>query len=154
MKKHRADTVKGALEVIAMAGQDVSPPDSVPLSDDDMPFFDAVVAEFARSEWTDHSLQMAAMLARMMCDMEREQRVLRTEGSVAFSEKGTPVVNPRKTVVQMLSGSILSMRRSLAIHAHAQKGELRDIKKRNSLAKDIEQNSSLNDELIARPSVN
>src|SRR3546814_4303788 len=87
---------------------------------------------FARSEWTDHQLEMAAMLARAMADLEREQYELRAEGSVMTSERGTPVVNPRKTVVQMHAGTILSMRRSLSLHARAQQGEARDAGKRRA----------------------
>src|SRR3546814_9555026 len=75
---------------------------------------------------------MAAMLARAMADLEREQYELRAEGSVMTSERGTPVVNPRKTVVQMHVGTILSMRRSLSLHARAQQGEARDAGKRRS----------------------
>src|SRR3546814_13580601 len=69
-------------------------------------FWHSVIAEFARSEWTDHQLEMAAMLARAMADLEREQYELRAEGSVMTSESGTPVDNPRKTVVQMTAGTI------------------------------------------------
>src|SRR3546814_15587573 len=57
----------------------------------DWPFWHSVIAEFARSEWTDHQLEMAAMLARAMADLEREQYGLRAEGSVMTSERGTPV---------------------------------------------------------------
>ncbi len=55
-----------------------------------------------------------------MADLTREQVALREEGSVATSERGTPVVNPRKVVVQMHASSILSFRRSLSLHARAQ----------------------------------
>src|SRR3546814_8686395 len=84
---------------------------------------------------------MAAMLARAMADLEREQYELRAEGSVMTSERGTPVVNPRKTVVQMHAGTILSMRRSLSLHARAQQGEARDAGKRRAAAKEMEDQS-------------
>ena len=91
------------------------------------------------------------MLARSMSDLESEQRKLRGEGSVMSSERGTPVVNPRKTVVQMLAGTILSFRRSLALHARAQGGEPRDIGNRRQAAKRIESESPMDDDLLARP---
>lgn len=116
-----------------------------------MPFFVSVIGEFARSEWTAHQLELAAMLARTMTDLEREQRVLRTEGSVAFSERGTPVVNPRKTVVQMLASSILSFRRSLALHARARNGESEDSGKRRERALRLEADNPMEDDLLARP---
>jgi hypothetical protein len=37
------------------------------------------------------------------------------------TERGTPVVNPRKSVVQMHAATILSFRRSLSLHARARK---------------------------------
>src|SRR3546814_15054036 len=69
------------------------------------------------------------------------------------SERGTPVVNPRKTVVQMHAGTILSMRRSLSLHARAQQGEARDAGQRRAAAKEMEDQSPFGDDLIARPSI-
>ena len=54
------------------------------------------------------------------------------------SEKGTPVVNPRKTVIQMNASIILSYRRSLQLLARAQGGEARDTGKRRAIAKEYE----------------
>jgi hypothetical protein len=110
-----------------------------------------VIAEFARSEWTAHQLELAAMLARTMSDLNREQIALRQEGSVCMSEKGTPVVNPRKTVVQMHAATILSFRRSLALHARTHTRNAADIAKRRGAAKAIEADNPLDDDLLARP---
>jgi hypothetical protein len=54
-----------------------------------------------------------------LADLNREQMALRVEGAVVKTDKGTPVVNPRKAVVQMHASSILSFRRSLFLHARA-----------------------------------
>src|SRR3546814_3457253 len=64
------------------ATREIAPPARVRMSEEDWPFWHSVIAEFARSEWTDHQLEMAAMLARAMADLEREQYELRAEGSV------------------------------------------------------------------------
>jgi hypothetical protein len=42
-----------------------------------------VIAEFAKSEWTAHQLEIAAMLARTMADLNREQMALRTRARKA-----------------------------------------------------------------------
>jgi hypothetical protein len=144
-RKQRIDSAAAAVRV--MAAQDLVPPSHVRLQDCDQPFWRSVLAEFARSEWTDHQLELAGMLARAMADLEREQFDLRTEGSVMSSERGTPVVNPRKQVVQMLAGTILSMRRSLSLHARAQMGEARDVAKRQGQAKAVEQDAPRTDYL-------
>lgn len=150
-RKARIDSITEAVRVAASAGASVQPPSNVPLDACDLPFFANVIAEFARSEWTAHQLELAAMLARTMADLEREQRDLRAEGSVMATERGTPVVNPRKTVVQMHASSILSFRRSLSLHARAQGGEARDVAKRRGQAKAVEAGVEAADDLIARP---
>jgi hypothetical protein len=150
-RRQRIDSVTAAVEVMSSAARQIQPPSNVPLDPEDMGFFASVLAEFARSEWTAHQLELAAMLARTMADLEREQRGLRAEGSVVTTEKGTPVVNPRKAVVQMHASSILSFRRSLSLHARAQGGEARDVAKRREMARDIEADNPLEDELLARP---
>ena|SRR5689334_6529551 len=150
-RRARIDSVSEAVRVVSAATQEIVPPSNVPLESGDLPFFASVTAEFARMDWTAHQLELAAMLARTMADLEREQMLLRQEGAVVFSEKGTPVVNPRKLIVQMHAGTILSMRRSLSLHARAQGGEARDVGRRRGIAKDIEEDAGLDDDLIARP---
>ena len=148
-RRQRVDSTAAAI-AIAQAPA-VAAPSNVPLSAEDLPFFASVIAEFARTEWSAHQLELAAMLARTMADLEREQRDLRAEGSVVKSDKGTPVVNPRKAVVQMHASSILSFRRSLSLHARAQGGETRDVAKRRSQAKAVEDGIESDDDLLARP---
>jgi hypothetical protein len=150
-RKARIDSAAEAVRVMAKATTEIHPPANVPLDEADLPFFRNVVAEFARSEWSDHQLELAAMLARTMADLVREQSLLREEGGVAVTEKGTPVANPRKSIVQMHASSILSFRRSLALHARAVQGEARDAAKRRDGAKEIEGDNPLEDDLLARP---
>jgi hypothetical protein len=80
-----------------------------------------------------------------MSDLNREQMALREEGSVSETRQGTPVVNPRKSVVQLHAGTILSFRKSLSLHARAQGGEARDVAKRRAQAKAIEEGLSDNE---------
>lgn len=145
-KKGRVDSVSEAVR-IATAG-DIQFPANVPLDEQDVPFFQNVIAEYARAEWSAHQLEIAAMLARTMADLVREQDLLRSEGAVAYSEKGSPLANPRKAIVQMHASSILSFRRSLALHARAQGGESRDIAKRREAAKDIEEAAASDDDML------
>jgi hypothetical protein len=105
-RKARIDSASEAVRVMSKAASAIVPPPGVPLEKCDLPFFANVIAEFARSEWTAHQLEIAAMLARAMADLNREQAALREEGAVMWTPKGTPVVNPRKTVVQMHASTI------------------------------------------------
>ena len=118
-------TTGEAVRIMATAASAVSPPASVPLSAADVSFFTSIIAEAAVSEWTTHTVELAALLARSMADLEREQRLLRTEGSVMTSDRGSPVVNPRSSRwCADLMTSVLSTRRSLQLHARAQTRDL------------------------------
>jgi hypothetical protein len=150
MKRQRVDSISKAVEIVAKAGQSIEIPAHVPLDDRDLPFWKSVIEEFARSEWTAHQLELAAMLSRTMADLEREQVDLRKEGSICLTDKGTPVVNPRKSVIQMHAGTILSFRRSLSLHARAQ-GEAEKLGPRRAAAKAIESAATKSiDDLIPR----
>lgn len=150
-RKDRADSRSSAVKIAQGSARSIEPPAHVPLDACDWPFWESVIAEFARAEWTSHQLELAAMLARTMANLESEQRSLRAEGFTSVSQKGTPVANPRSTVCKGLAGDILSIRRSLALHARARSGDNRDAAKQREIARSME--PSLDDDLIARPSL-
>src|SRR3546814_5654192 len=79
-RKQRIDSATAAVIVMQGSTREIAPPAHVRMSEEDWPFWHSVIAEFARSEWTDHQLEMAAMLARAMADLEHEQYELRAEG--------------------------------------------------------------------------
>ena len=93
-RKARIDSRSEAVRVMSAAVRPIVPPDHVPLKECDLPFFENVIAEFARSEWSAHQLELAAILARAMADLNREQTVLREEGAISASQYGAPVPNP------------------------------------------------------------
>ena len=153
MKRQRNITsIDEQARIASMANRVIVPPATVPLSKEDIPFFEHVIAEFARSEWTAHSLELAAMLARMLCEMAKEQTALRDEGSIIDGMHG-PVVNPRRGLIQMHANTIVTFRRSLSLHARATEGRRTDqIGKRREIARGVDAAvSSAEDDLIARP---
>lgn len=145
------NTAAAAVKIMQGATRQIQPPAHVPLEVCDWPFFENVIEEFARSEWTEHQIELAAMLARTMANLESEQRLLRSEGFTAKTDRGTPVANPRVSIVKGLAGDILAFRRSMSLHARAQMGEARDVAKRQGIAKGSE--TEVDDELLARPFV-
>ena len=140
-RKARIDSAGEAVRIMQGATRELQPPSHVPLDAMDWPYWHSVVSEFARAEWTEHQLELAAMLARTMANLEQEQRSLRTEGFIAVRENGTSVENPRARAVKSLTGDILSLRRSLALHARARSGDTRADAVRKSAAKDMEADS-------------
>lgn len=152
MKKRRTriDSAAEQVRIMSQSAKQIHPPSTVPLGEADLPFFANVINEVAKSEWTPHQIEIAALLARTMADWEREQIEMREEGTVITTPNGALTINPRKTVIQMHANTIVAYRRSLGLHARAQ-GETRDIAKRRQMAKQIENESPLDDELLARP---
>lgn len=148
-RKARIDSAAEAVRIMQGANREIMPPSHVPLDDMDWPYWHNVVAEFARAEWTEHQLELAAMLARTMANLEQEQRTLRAEGYVSASLKGTPVVNPRSLAVKAMTGDILSLRRSLALHARVRTGDNRDAAKQRDMGRNVEE--QVEDDLLASP---
>ena len=68
---------------MSSAGGKIQPPVNVTLTETGMPFFDDVIEEFTRSDWTAHQLEIAAMLARTINVINREQQELRIEGYIS-----------------------------------------------------------------------
>ena len=151
MRKQKVTSKEAQIEAARKALGEIQAPATVPLEDDDLPFFKAVIEEFARSEWTDHQLEIAAMMARTMRDLEENQRELRAEGYITVRpSNGTTVENPRARVVKSLTGDLLSLRRSLGVHARA-KAEPREAGRNTKILKGYEANNPLEDDLLARP---
>lgn len=153
-RRQRVDSASAAVAIVAGARREIAPPSHVPLDACDWPFWHSVVSEFARSEWTEHQLELAAMLAKDMADAERNRRLVREEGEVLFTEEaGNPKANPRCNVLVAIGNRILATRRSLSLHARAQGGEARDVGKRRAMAKTIEGQASTGDDLMWSPSL-
>lgn len=153
-RKRRSDSVEAAVKTMVASVREIDPPVNVPLEETDLPFWDSVLKEFARAEWSDHQLELAAMLARKMADLESLQRQLRQEGFTTENAAGSPMSNPLIQSIRMLDTSILATRRTLSLHARAQGGETRDVAKRRVQQRSQQIDNPLDDDLITRPTVN
>jgi len=149
-RRARSDGIAAAQRIVAGAAREVAPPSHIRLADDDWPYWHSVVGEFPKADWTDHQLEVAAQLAKAMADLETERNALRKEGYVNADGRA----NARHGVARDLTNSVMSLRRNLSLHARAQGGEARDLGKRKTAAKHIQDGVTFDDDLIARPSVN
>lgn len=146
-RRQRVDSATGAVAVMAAATRDLSPPKHIKMRRGDLPFWDAVIAERAKSEWTEADLIVAANLARAMHDAEKiaafpvdrggNVKVATLMGTIELSDK--------------LARRIVTLRRALQIDSRAKNGEQRDVNKRREIAQGIEAANPLGDDLIARP---
>ena len=146
MARKRTDSKENAAQIMAKSAV----PITVTLSETDIPFYHNVIGEFARSQWTENALEIAAMMARTMHDLDAEQQALREEGYIAVRENGATVENPRTRTFKNLTFDLLSLRRALGVNARARE-TAHVASKKTQLAKAIEADNPLNDGLITRP---
>jgi hypothetical protein len=132
---------------------EVLPPDHLRLTMGELPFFRSIIAEFARSEWTPHQIELAAMLARTMAEMDKSQRLLKIEGPVMYTEKGWPITNPRVTYVRTMSSQLLSMRRSLSLTIRSAVSSTSTLRVHREAMKVVEGKMEIlaDDDLLSKP---
>jgi hypothetical protein len=99
------DVVKGPPE----------PPAHVKLRPWDMPFWDAIIRQRARDDWTEVDLVVAAQLARTQADIETESALLETEGTIGTGGQKQDVVSPRLSVVGLLCKREMALLRTLRL---------------------------------------
>lgn len=146
-RRQRIDSNAGIEAAVVASFRQIVPPEHVALDACDMPFWQSVVDEFPKSEWTVHQLEVAAQLAKTMSDLESERAALRIEGYVIDGK-----ANPRHGVARDLTNSIMSLRRNLSLHARVKQGEAVVVAERRNSTKEIEAGASTTDDLIPRPS--
>lgn len=130
MAKDRSDSFHVMTELSQSALKTINPPESCPLEDEDLPFWESIIA--ARHTWTNIDLMHAANLARCMASIENNTRLLRSEGDVLVNARGTQIMNPRFSVLEQLSRRSVALSGKLQIHAQATMGKPETNKKKNS----------------------
>ncbi len=86
MAHKRTDSKENVAQIMAKSAVPITVPSNVLLSETDIPFYHKVIDEFARSHWTENTLEIAVMMARTMHDLNAEQQALREEGYIAVRE--------------------------------------------------------------------
>jgi hypothetical protein len=132
-RRSRADSKTSAVAAMQAATRKIKPPATMKLDRDEQVIFDEVIGECAAIEWTPHQVTVAAMLAKEILSHQREMVQLRREGSVLTNSRGNAVLNPRVRALHGHAASVLSLRRSLALHARAKGGDARDIARRRQI---------------------
>ena len=127
MKSTRADSIAGAVT----AAQDAAlgpllPPAHVKLRDGDIEYWNAIMSARARSTWTDVDLAKAATLARCQADIERLTTEMEDEPDTVMNAAGTPVINPKLKIIDMLVKREVALARAVHVHAVATVGRSED----------------------------
>lgn len=150
-RRQRIDSAAGAVATMAAAARDLSPPAHIKFRTADWPFWDAVIAEKPKSEWTDADLVVAANLARAMADAERIAEM--TTGK--NGEVKVTVLVQSISASDKLARRIVTLRRALGLDNRAKNGEQRDVNRRREHARATEAGHNPlaedDDGLLARP---
>lgn len=145
-RKQRIDSSTAAVKVMASAVTELLPPDHCPLPDGAMPFWEAITRGRARVEWeaTPALLVTASNLAWTQWQLVKIRRDIENDD-----------MPDAKTVKRLDDLSRLEMAylRTLQQHGRGAEGEARDVAKRRSQASGIVADNPLDDDLLARPTV-
>ena len=127
MRRIRSDSTAAAVQTTrAVVAGIPQPPAHIHLRDRDLPFYESIAKARPLVTWNDSDLEVAANLARAKADVERIQQEIDAEGDVIENARGTPVMNPKHTVLEMLSRRVLACSRMLHVHAEATNGKARE----------------------------
>jgi len=127
-----ADTTEGIAQAFIEAAKGLpNIPAHISLRKKDIPFWEAVVANKSRDEWTEVQLVAAAQLARTQCDIHEWSLELERQPAVIVSgPHDTPKANPLIGMIEAATRRQLSLFRALGIANTEDRG---DIGKRQSV---------------------
>lgn len=151
-RKLRIDGTSERVRIAAAAKRVIVPPDNIPLNDEEMVFFNNIINERTRADWSAHQIEMASLLARAMHGLNRQSAALSKEGELIRSPEGKVIQNPRKKMIEDSWKIVVAIRRSMGVHSRAMHGDPREAMKREIVAKGYEQDALNNDDgLLAMP---
>lgn len=115
-KTHDSNSAASAVKAMVNAAKGIpQPPAHVALRPQDAPFWPGIYKAKSVDEWTDAHLVIGAQLARSMADLEAQQAILDTEGTVIENARGTMVMNPRVSVLEGLARREMALMRALGL---------------------------------------
>lgn len=130
-KRQRTDTVKGAVSAMSGAVNPIEVPEHVTVPDAALKFWRSITRARAAGRWNDSDLEVAAELARTKANIERLNLEIEEEGDVIKNDRGTPIVNPKHSLLETLTRRMIALSRALQVHAEATQGKSRDQVKSN-----------------------
>lgn len=123
-RRNRSDSTSEQVKAIGL--EPPARPAHVHLRECDTPFWDSIIAARAYHTWTAADLEQAANLAACKADIVRLQSELDSEGFVVEGSTGSPVINPKFRVLDVLVARSITLSRLLHVHAAATQGRSSD----------------------------
>lgn len=134
-----------------MAAKEPVPPAHIHLPEEAWPSWRAIVRARDYNSWTEVDLEHAANLAMCLADLERLRHEVRAEGDIVRNERGTQIMNPKHSLIEVLSRRSVALSRMLHVHAEATVGESRHQAKRSQKQREMTDAKESSGDLIARP---
>lgn len=151
-RRQRIDSSTAAVRVMTGATTKLMPPAHISVPEGALPFWDAVIRARPREDWLAAPALMnaAANLAWTQWQIDQMRRQMDGEAEL-----------PEGVAMLQVASGILKMQRLemgylrvLQQHGRAVEGESRDVAKRQAAVRTIEADNPLDDDLLARPSLN
>lgn len=115
-RRANSNTATAAIAAAKAVAEPIpSPPAHVRTLPCHLPFWEDIIASRARTEWSKTDYVIAAQLARCQYDIETHTDLLNGEGHIIENQRGTPIMNPRHTILEQLARRQMAMMRSLAM---------------------------------------
>ena len=138
----RIDSAAEKAKIVSAAATKIEAPANMVLDELAQEFFEQIIEEQAKAQWSKHSISLAADMAQSMSLVQKLKAEVESEGYLItnYTERGsTTVKNPLLGEITKHQASIVAMRRSLALHARAQLGDNRQAGKQRAYAKELEE---------------
>jgi hypothetical protein len=146
-RKQRIDSSTAAVAVMASALTELQPPEHAPLPEAAMPFWRAIMRGRTRDEW--ESTPALLVTASSLAWTQWQSVKIRGEIELAVEMDAKSVKR-----LDDLNRLEMAYLRTLQQHGRGAEGEARDVGKRRAQASGIVADNPLDDDLLARPSVN
>lgn len=151
-RRQRVDSSTAAVRVMTAATIKLAPPTHVSVPEGALPFWDGIIRARPREDWLAAPALMNAAANLAWTQWQIDQMRRQIDGEIEI---------PEGTALLQIASGILKMQRLemgylrvLQQHSRAVGGESRDVAKRQAATHAIEADNPLDDDLLARPSLN
>jgi len=101
----------------AIEGAVFVPPCNLTLTDFEQGLWDTFIKSRQPSDWNDPHLMLLYNLVKTQSELNNERDAYAKEESIMYTDKGTPIANPRGRIIADLSRLLISQAKPLALDA-------------------------------------
>lgn len=125
-----------------------TPPAHCKVPTEAMPFWQSIMETRSTELWTPSDLEFAAALARARARIELLEQEVDAEGDIIENQRGTPIPNPKHSLIETLTRRSIALAKALHVHAEATSGESRKERPANKAAVSTRKAKADDDDLL------